>query len=95
MIKVLGLAVLCSIFIQAGNGACFAAVPLIRPDLTGKLAGVAGAYGNVGAVFFLVLLSLFGAQSFFKWIGAYALFVFIILFFLKPFGAPRGSNQQT
>ena len=92
---VLGLAVLCSVFIQAGNGACFAAVPLIRPDLTGKLAGVAGAYGNVGAVFFLVLLSLFGPQSFFKWIGAYALFVFTILFFLKPFGAPDRSNPQT
>jgi NNP family nitrate/nitrite transporter-like MFS transporter len=92
---VLGLAVLCSIFIQAGNGACFAAVPLIRPDLTGKLAGMAGAYGNVGAVFFLVLLSLFGALEFFKWIGAYALFVFITLYFLKPFGTPGGSNPQT
>ena len=56
---------------------------------------MAGAYGNVGAVFFLVLLSLFGPQSFFKWIGAYALFVFTILFFLKPFGAPDRSNPQT
>jgi len=91
----LGLAVLSSIFVQAGNGACFAAVPLIRPDLTGKLAGVAGAYGNVGAVFFLVLLSLSDAAFFFKCIGAYGLFVFIILFFLKPFGTPDRSNPQT
>ena len=47
------------------------------------------------AVFFLVLLSLFGALEFFKWIGAYALFVFITLYFLKPFGTPGGSNPQT
>ena len=48
--KVLLLAFGCSMFLQAGTGACFAAVPLIRKDLTGQMAGLAGAYGNVGAV---------------------------------------------
>ena len=46
------LALTGSLFLQAGSGACYAMVPLIRKDLTGKMAGMAGAYGNVGAVFF-------------------------------------------
>ena len=79
------LAVTCSIFIQAGNGACFAMVPLVRKDLTGQMAGLAGAFGNVGAVFFLTALSLAGPLNFFKTIGVYALFVFLTLPFLKSF----------
>ena len=82
---VIGLAVACSILVQAGNGACFSMVPLIRKDLTGKMAGIAGAYGNVGAVFFLTLLSLTGPQQFFHWISGYALAVLVCLFFLKSF----------
>ena len=81
----IGLAVLCSLLIQAGNGACFAMVPLIRKDLTGKLAGVAGAYGNVGAVFFLTLLSVVEATTFFQLIGVYAFLVLLSLFFLQSF----------
>ncbi len=81
----IGLAVLCSVLIQAGNGACFAIVPLIRKDLTGKLAGVAGAYGNVGAVFFLTLFSIVETTAFFQWIGAYAFLVLLSLLFLQSF----------
>lgn len=80
-----GLAVLCSVLVQAGNGACFAMVPLIRKDLTGKMAGMAGAYGNVGAVYFLTLLSFVETAEFFRWISAYALFVLLSLLFLKSF----------
>ncbi len=90
-----GLAALGSVLIQAGNGACFALVPLIRKDLTGRLAGVVGAYGNVGAVFFLTLLSVFGASLFFKIIGAYALLVLVSLFFLKPFDNLHHSFHPT
>ncbi len=86
-----GLAVLCSVLIQAGNGACFALVPLIRKDLTGRLAGMVGAYGNVGAVFFLTLLSVTEPSQFFRVIGAYALLVWVSLFFLKPFNALHHS----
>ena len=71
--------------IQAGNGACFAMVPLIRKDLTGKLAGVVGAYGNVGAVFFLTLFSVVSASTFFQLIGAYAFLVLLSLLFLQSF----------
>ena len=75
----------CSLFVQSGNGACFAMVPLIRKDLTGQMAGMAGAYGNVGAVFFLTALSMTNAQIFFKTISLYGFLVLISLFFLKPF----------
>jgi len=81
----IGLAVLCSVLIQAGNGACFAMVPLIRKDLTGKLAGVAGAYGNVGAVFFLTLFSMVEPTTFFQLIGVYAFLVLLSLLFLQSF----------
>jgi NNP family nitrate/nitrite transporter-like MFS transporter len=49
------------------------------------MAGMAGAYGNVGAVFFLTALSMTNAQVFFKTISIYGFMVLISLFFLKPF----------
>jgi len=82
---VIGLAVFCSLMVQAGNGACFALVPLIRKDLTGKLAGVVGAYGNVGAVFFLTLFSLVDASTLFQCLGVYAFLVLLSLLFLQSF----------
>ncbi len=85
---VVGLSIACSLFLQAGSGACFAVVPLVRRDLAGKMAGLAGAYGNVGAVFFLTFLSMMSAQDFFRVIGAYALLVLIALAFLKPLENP-------
>ena len=90
---VIGLAVFCSLMVQAGNGACFSMVPLIRKDLTGKLAGVVGAYGNVGAVFFLTLFSLVEASTFFQLIGAYAFLVLLSLLFLQSFKNRHHSYQ--
>jgi NNP family nitrate/nitrite transporter-like MFS transporter len=81
-----------SIFFKAGNGACFAAVPLIKKSLTGQLAGLTGAYGSVGAVFFLTLYSFVSPQEFFKIIAAYAFLVFLALFFLKPFPSSQKAN---
>ena len=83
--QVIGLGIACSIFRQAGNGACFAAVPLIRKDLTGKLAGMVGAYGSIGAVGFLTIFGFVGEQTFFNIIGGYALIVLLSLCFLKSF----------
>jgi len=88
------LALVCSLFIQSGNGACFSMVPLIRNDLTGQMAGMAGAYGNVGAVFFLTALSLTNPQFFFKIISVYGLIVLLSLYFLKPFVQPHHSSQK-
>ena len=63
----LGIAVLltmaCSFFVQASEGATFAMVPLIKPRITGQIAGNVGAYGNVGAVAYLTTRLLFTERS--------------------------------
>ncbi len=69
----------CSFFVQAGEGAVFAIVPLVKRRLTGQIAGMAGAYGNVGAVTFLTVYSFVDAGTFFMIIGACALVVFGIV----------------
>ena len=58
---------------------------IVAGTLTGKMAGLAGAHGSVGAVCFLTLYSFVSPQSFFKVIAVYAFLVFLALFFLKPF----------
>jgi NNP family nitrate/nitrite transporter-like MFS transporter len=83
--SVIALSLIGSIFFKAGSGACFAAVPLIQKNITGEMAGLAGAYGCVGAVCFLTLYSFVPPQVFFKIIAAYAFLVLLALFSLKPF----------
>jgi len=92
---VIGLALICSMFLQAGSGACYAMVPLIRKDLTGKMAGMAGAYGNVGAVFFLTIFSFVDEQSFFYILAGYAFLVLLSLLFLKSFKNLHASYQRS
>ena len=47
-----------SFFVQAGEGSTFAMVPLVKRRVTGQIAGMVGAYGNVGAVAYLTIYSL-------------------------------------
>ncbi|VAX12202.1 Nitrate/nitrite transporter [hydrothermal vent metagenome] len=63
----------CSFFVQSGEGAVFAMVPLVKRRLTGQVAGMAGAYGNVGAVTFLTVLSFVSTQTFFLVIAGTAI----------------------
>jgi len=91
----------CSFFVQAGEGAVFSIVPLVKRRLTGQIAGIAGAYGNVGAVTFLTVLSFVSPQVFFMVIGAAALVVLIAvaLFLEEPKGhmaevMPDGTVQM-
>ena len=77
----------CSFFVQAGEGAVFAIVPLVKRRMTGQIAGMTGAYGNVGAVSFLTIYSFVDAGTFFMVIGACALVVFgIVQFLAEPEG---------
>jgi MFS transporter, NNP family, nitrate/nitrite transporter len=55
----------CSLFVNAGNGAVYAMLPMIKRRLTGQIAGIVGAYGNVGGVLFLTAYSFLSAQTFF------------------------------
>ncbi len=81
----------CSFFVQAGEGAVFAAVPLIKRRLTGQIAGMTGAYGNVGAVVYLTVLSMVSYQTFFFVISATAVLGFITLLFMQE---PKGSMTE-
>jgi len=51
--------------------------------MTGQFAGMTGAYGNVGSVVYLTVLSLVSYQVFFFVIAATAVAGFFALFFLK------------
>jgi NNP family nitrate/nitrite transporter-like MFS transporter len=63
-------AMTCSFFVQAGEGATYAIVPLVKKRVSGQISGLVGAYGNVGALVFLTLLLFAGPAPFFLVIGA-------------------------
>ena len=95
------ITMVCSTLVQAGDGAVFAVVPLIKRRLTGQVAGMVGAYGNVGAVFFLTILSFTSPQVFFMTIAAATLVVLAIIYFFleQPEGhmveiLPDGTVQM-
>lgn len=101
LLAAVGITIICSLFVNAGNGAVFAVVPLIKRRLTGQVAGMSGAYGNVGAVCFLMVLSFVSPQVFFFVIGGAALFSLLIamLFMEEPSGQmaevmPDGTVQM-
>ncbi len=81
----------CSFFVQAGEGAVFAMVPLVQRRMTGQIAGMAGAYGNVGAVTFLTIYSFVDASTFFVIIAASASVAFIASLFLED---PKGHMAE-
>ncbi|MFT7559657.1 MAG: NNP family nitrate/nitrite transporter-like MFS transporter [Flavobacteriales bacterium] len=81
----------CSFFVQAGEGAVFAMVPLVKRRMTGQVAGMAGAYGNVGAVTFLTVYSFVETSTFFLFIGACAVAVLVIVQFLDE---PQGHMTE-
>ncbi len=60
----------CSMFVQGAEGATFAIIPMINKRMTGQIAGMAGAYGNVGAVVYLVLLTMVESKTFFLLLAA-------------------------
>lgn len=93
--------VFCSIFVNSGNGAVFAMIPLVKRRLTGQIAGMAGAYGNVGGVVYLTILSFVSPSAFFMVIALFAAVTFVatVLFLQEPSGhmtevMPDGTVQM-
>ncbi|MBT3812007.1 MAG: NarK family nitrate/nitrite MFS transporter [Gammaproteobacteria bacterium] len=81
----------CAFFVNAGCGAVFAVVPLVQRRLTGQIAGMAGAYGNIGALIFLTILSLVTTETFFLVIAATAIVTLLAVQFMDE---PKGQMAE-
>ena len=81
----------CSFFVQAGEGAVFAIVPLIKRRMTGQIAGMTGAFGNVGAVTYLTAYTFVDASTFFLII---ALSAIAVLFLAQLITDPKGHITE-
>ncbi|HYD15385.1 MAG TPA: MFS transporter [Hyphomicrobium sp.] len=82
----------CSLFVNAGNGAVYAMLPLIKRRLTGQIAGFVGAFGNVGGVLYLTMYSAVSARTFFE-IAAAAAVAGVVLIYLF-IDEPRGQIAE-
>ena len=98
---VVAMTIVGGIFSKSGSGAVYAMVPLIQRRMTGQIAGMAGAFGNVGAVLFLTVNSLIEYDQFFLFIGAVSgmVFLLIMVFLEEPEKAmaevmPDGTVQM-
>ncbi len=83
------ITIVTSMFVQGAEGATFAVIPMISKEQTGQIAGMAGAYGNVGAVVYLVLYSLVDDKTFFYILSAGALASFFFCWIMLR--EPKGS----
>jgi len=63
----------CAFFVQAGAGATYAIVPLVKRRVSGQISGIVGAYGNVGALLYLTVLLFAGPTVLFAVMGFSAL----------------------
>jgi len=93
---VISVMIIASLFVNAGNGAVYAIVPLVKRRLTGQVAGMAGAFGNVGGVAFLTVLSFVSSQAFFITIACVSVVVFLIAIFVleEPGGFMYEENED-
>lgn len=81
----------CSFFVQAGEGAVFAIVPLIKRRMTGQIAGITGAFGNVGGVTYLTAFTFVDASTFFLIIAVSAI---AVLFLTQMISEPSGHTTE-
>jgi NNP family nitrate/nitrite transporter-like MFS transporter len=70
LVIAVAITVFTSFFVQGAEGATFGIIPSIKRRLTGQISGMAGAYGNVGAVFYLTIYTFVDANQFFFIIAA-------------------------
>lgn len=82
LLAAVAVTLFCAIFMQAAEGAIFAFVPLVRRAITGEVAGIVGAYGNAGAILFLIVLTLLTPNQFFMLLGACCILLLALVYFL-------------
>jgi NNP family nitrate/nitrite transporter-like MFS transporter len=84
LIIAVAITVFTSFFVQGAEGATFGIIPSIKRRLTGQISGMAGAYGNVGAVVYLTIFTFVTPSQFFYIIAAGAFFSWLLcLMWLK------------
>lgn len=85
---IIGMVMVCSMFVHCSTGAVYAVVPLVKRRLSGQISGMVGAYGNVGSVIFLTAYSMVDTASTFFLImaGAAAIGAIWSLFLDEPKG---------
>jgi MFS transporter, NNP family, nitrate/nitrite transporter len=81
LIIAIAITIGCSFFVQGAEGATFGIIPSIKRRLTGQISGMAGAYGNVGAVFYLFVFMCVTPQQFFFIIAAGAFLAWVVCYF--------------
>lgn len=82
LIIAIAITIMCSFFVQGAEGATFGIIPSIKRRVTGQIAGMAGAYGNVGAVFYLFIFMYVTPSQFFFIIAAGAFLSWLVCYFL-------------
>ena len=80
LIIAVGVTVFTSFFVQGAEGATFGIIPSIKRRLTGQISGMAGAYGNVGAVVYLTIFTFVTPSQFFYIIAAGAFVSWVLCF---------------
>lgn len=93
LIIAVAITVFASVFVQGAEGATFAIIPMINKRMTGQIAGMAGAYGNVGAVIYLVVFSLVDSRTFFFVLAGGAFLSLLVTYFMLE--EPRGAFEDT
>jgi NNP family nitrate/nitrite transporter-like MFS transporter len=66
-------------------------VPLVKRRMTGQVAGMVGAYGNVGGVVLLTVLSFVSYESFFLVIAAGSAVLLLVVQWLDE---PQGHTAE-
>lgn len=80
LIIAIAITIACSFFVQGAEGATFGIIPSIKRRVTGQIAGMAGAYGNVGAVFYLFIFMFVEPSTFFFIIACGAAISWLVCF---------------
>ncbi|WP_075879198.1 MFS transporter [Vreelandella massiliensis] len=80
LIVAVAITIFTSFFVQGAEGATFGIIPSIKRRITGQISGMAGAYGNVGAVVYLTIFTFVTPTQFFYIIAAGAFLSWLICF---------------
>ncbi|MBA2779688.1 MFS transporter [Billgrantia kenyensis] len=89
LIIAIAITIFTSFFVQGAEGATFGIIPSIKRRITGQISGMAGAYGNVGAVVYLTIFTFVTPTQFFFIIagGAFLSWLICLIWLKEPEGA--------